>query len=516
MGKQKNIKPPQMVVRQLQMDDYDQLVELQKRCFPGMKPWTREQIESQLKHFQAGQICVVYKGKLIGSSSSLIIEIDEYADSTSWSDVSEKGMITNHDEEGDTLYGIEIMVEPGFRNMKIGRRLYEARKQLAKNLNLKRIVIGGRIPNYGKHADKLTVHQYVEKVMSKKLHDPVLTFQLANGFVLKRIITDYLKSDDESKGYAILLEWVNLYYSPKPAERVVSSHPVRICTIQYQMRPIKSFDDFAHQTEFFVDVASNYKSDFAIFPEIFTLQLLSFIPQGRPGETVRKLASAYTKDYIDHFQHLALKYDVNVVAGSHYTEEDGDLYNISYLFKRDGGFEKQYKIHITPNEQRWWGTRPGNELNIISTDRGKISIQICYDVEFPELARISTERGASIIFVPFCTDERHGYLRVRYCAQARAIENQVFVITSGSVGNIPFIENMDINYAQSGIFTPSDFSFSRDGIAGECQPNIETVVVADVDLDLLRRTKQNGTVRNWMDRRTDLYKVIAFEKLSDE
>lgn len=516
MGKQKIIKPPQMVVRPLQMDDYNQLVELQKKCFPGMKPWTREQIESQLKHFQEGQICVVYKDKLIGSSSSLIIEIDEYADSTSWSDVSEKGMITNHDEEGDTLYGIEIMVDPEFRNMKIGRRLYEARKQLAKNLNLKRIVIGGRIPNYGKHADKLTVHQYVEKVMSKKLHDPVLTFQLANGFVLKRIITDYLKSDDESRGYAILLEWVNLYYSPKPAERVVSSHPVRICTIQYQMRPIKSFDDFAHQTEFFVDVASNYKSDFAIFPEIFTLQLLSFIPQGRPGETVRKLASTYTKDYIDHFQHLALKYDVNVVAGSHYTEEDGELYNISYLFKRDGGFEKQYKIHITPNEQRWWGTRPGNELNIISTDRGKISTQICYDVEFPELARISTERGASIIFVPFCTDERHGYLRVRYCAQARAIENQVFVITSGSVGNIPFIENMDINYAQSGIFTPSDFSFSRDGIAGECQPNIETVVVADVDLDLLRRTKQNGTVRNWMDRRTDLYKVIAFEKLSDE
>jgi len=515
MGKEKDKKSLQMIVRPLKMEDYDQLVELQLKCFPGMKTWSKEQIESQLKHFQQGQIVIEYKGKLIGSSSSLIIEFDEYADSHSWSDISDGGMITNHDDEGDTLYGIEIMVDPEYRSMKIGRRLYEARKALAKNINLKRIIIGGRIPNYHKHADKLTIHQYVEKVMSKKLHDPVLTFQLANGFVLKRIITDYLKSDDESKGYAILLEWVNLYYSPKPAERVVSSHPVRICTIQYQMRAIKSFDDFAHQTEFFVDVASGYKSDFAIFPEIFTLQLLSFIPQGRPGVTVRKL-STFTKDYIDHFQHLALKYAVNIIAGSHYTEEEGELYNISYLFKRDGDFEKQYKIHITPNEQRWWGTRPGNELKIFSTDRGKISIQICYDVEFPELARISTERGASIIFVPFCTDERHGYLRVRYCSQARAIENQVFVVTSGSVGNIPFIENMDINYAQSGIFTPSDFPFSRDGISGECQPNIETVVVADVDLDLLRRTKQNGTVRNWLDRRTDLYKVVSLEKVKDK
>lgn len=514
MSKEKAKNKPQMVVRPLEIKDYDQLVELQSKCFPGMKTWSREQVESQLKNFQAGQICVEFKGKLIGSSSSLIIDFDEYGDAHSWSDISDKGMITNHDDEGDTLYGIEIMVDPEYQGMKIGRRLYKARKDLAKNLNLKRIIIGGRIPNYHKQCDKLTVHQYVEKVMSKKLHDPVLTFQLANGFVLKRIITDYLTGDSESRGYAILLEWVNIYYSPKPAERVVSSHPVRVCTIQYQMRPIKSFDEFASHTEFFIDVASGYKSDFAVFPEIFTLQLLSFIPGGRPGVTVRKL-SAFTKDYIDHFRHLALKYAVNIIAGSHYTEEDGDLYNISYLFKRDGGFEKQYKIHITPNEQRWWGTRPGNKLNIFSTDRGKMSIQICYDIEFPELARISTERGAGIIFVPFCTDERHGYLRVRYCAQARAIENQVFVVTSGSVGNIPFIENMDINYAQSGIFTPSDFSFSRDGIAGECQPNIETIVVADVDLELLRRTKQNGTVRNWLDRRKDLYRIVGFEETEE-
>ena len=498
-------------VRPLQLKDYDQLVELQKKCFPGMKPWGYEQFESQLKHFQAGQLCVVYQKKLIGSSSSLIIEFDEYSDKHSWQEISESGMITNHDEEGDTLYGIEVMVDPEFRGMKIGRRLYDARKDLAKNLNLKRIVIAGRIPNYHKHSKNLSVHEYVEQVMSKTLYDPVLTFQLANGFILKRVITDYLKSDIDSGGYAILLEWVNLYYSPKPAERVVSSHPVRICTIQYQMRAIKSFKEFANQTEFFVDVASNYKSDFAVFPEIFTLQLLSFITQGRPGATIRKLCE-FTDKYIDHFQKLAIKYAVNIIGGSHYTEEDGILYNISYLFKRDGEIEKQYKLHITPNEQRWWGVKPGNEIKVFDTDRGKISIQICYDVEFPELGRIATQKGANIIFVPFCTDERHGYLRVRYCAMSRAIENQVFVVTSGCVGNIPSVENMDINYAQSGIFTPSDFPFSRDGISGECQPNIETVVVADVDLDLLRRTKMNGTVKNWSDRRTDLYSVIELNE----
>ena len=158
MSKEKAKNKPQMVVRPLEIKDYDQLVELQSKCFPSMKTWSREQVESQLKNFQAGQICVEFKGKLIGSSSSLIIDFDEYGDAHSWSDISDKGMITNHDDEGDTLYGIEIMVDPEYQGMKIGRRLYKARKDLAKNLNLKRIIIGGRIPNYHKHSDKLTVH----------------------------------------------------------------------------------------------------------------------------------------------------------------------------------------------------------------------------------------------------------------------------------------------------------------------------------------------------------------------
>ncbi|RMH56343.1 MAG: carbon-nitrogen hydrolase, partial [Bacteroidetes bacterium] len=245
-----------------------------------------------------------------------------------------------------------------------------------------------------------------------------------------------------------------------------------------------------------------------VFPEIFTLQLLSFLPNQRPGLAVRTLAG-FTPQYLDLFQHLAIKYAVNVVGGSHYTEEDGVIYNIAYLFKRDGGIEKQYKLHITPNERHWWGVQPGHELRVFDTDRGKVSIQICYDVEFPELGRIATAAGAQLFFVPFCTDNRQGYLRVRTCAQARAIENQVYVVTSGCTGNLPSVENMDINYAQSGIFTPSDFPFARDGIAGECQANLETVVIADVDLEVLRHNRLAGTVRTWNDRRTDLYEIVV-------
>ena len=108
------------------------------------------------------------------------------------------------------------------------------------------------------------------------------------GFVLRRILPHYLDEDEESRGHALLLEWINLHYSPHPAEKTRSTFPVRICTVQYRMRRIASFDAFAEQCEYFVDVASGYKSDFVVFPEIFTLQLLSFLPNERPGLAVRK------------------------------------------------------------------------------------------------------------------------------------------------------------------------------------------------------------------------------------
>ncbi len=494
-------------VRPLKTEDFDQLVGLERRCFPEMRVWKREHIESQLRIFPEGQIVVEYDGRIVASSSSLIIDVDEYEEGHSWSEVADEGYLRNHDPDGGTLYGIEIMVDPDFRGMKLSRRLYDARKQLCRELNLRRIVIGGRISGYGKHRSKMSAREYVDKVVDKKLYDPVLTMQLANGFVLKRLIRSYLESDMESDGWATLLEWTNLDYQPVTSKKLQASRTVRICVIQYQMRPIKSFEEFSQQCEYFVDVASGYRSDFILFPELVTTQLLSFVEAERPALAVRKLTD-FTPLYLELFNKLAIKYNVNIIGGSHFTLEEDNLYNISYLFKRDGEIGKQYKLHITPSEKRWWGVQPGSKIEVFNTDAGNISIQICYDIEFPEVSRIAIERGARIIFVPFCTDERHGYLRVRYCAQARCIENQVFVALAGTVGNLPFTENMDIQYAQSGIYTPSDFGFSRDGIASECTPNIETLVIHDVDLELLDRYRRSGTVLNWQHRRRDLYEVI--------
>ena len=125
----------------------------------------------------------------------MIIDFDLYDEADNWKKLSDSGYITNHDPDGETLYGIEIMVHPDFRGYKLSRRLYRARKELAREKNLKNIVIGGRIPGYKKHQKKLTAREYVQKVMDKELYDPVLTAQLANGFILKRIILAYMRSD---------------------------------------------------------------------------------------------------------------------------------------------------------------------------------------------------------------------------------------------------------------------------------------------------------------------------------
>ncbi|GAA5505664.1 GNAT family N-acetyltransferase [Novipirellula caenicola] len=497
-----------IVVRQLTIDDYDALVEIAKRCFPGMEPWGRDQIESQLAIFPEGQICVEIDGKLAASSSSLILEYDSSLEWHNWKAIADGGYIRNHKPKGDTLYGIEIMVDPEYRGMKLSRRLYDARKELCRQKNLSQIIIGGRIPGYHKHADKMSARQYIDSVVEKENYDPVLTAQLSNGFIVRGLTPNYLPSDTESCGYATHAIWSNIEYVPGAKRRFHNVvEPIRVCVVQYQLRAINGFDEFAQQCEFFLDTASDYKCDFILFPELFTTQLLSCVESSRPGQAARQLAD-FTPQYLDLFTELSVKYDINVIGGSQFVIENGTLYNVAYLFRRDGSIGKQYKIHITPSERKWWGVNPGKSVEVFETDCGPIAIQICYDIEFPELTRIATQKGAQIIFVPFNTDTRHGYLRVRYCAQARCIENHLYVAISGCTGNLPFVENSDIHYAQSGIYTPADVEFARDGIAAECNPNVETVIIHDLDFEQLRRHRETGSVQNWNDRQRGLYKVV--------
>ena len=458
-----------------------------------------------MRSFPEGQLGVEVEGELVAISSSLLISGHVASSAHDFDTVTDDGYIRNHREEGEYLYGIDIAVSREYQGYKLARRLYEVRKELVVEHNLKGIVIGGRIPGYQEHSNELSAEEYVEKVAQRELDDPVLVAQLANGFEIIRVIKDYLTEDEESCGNAVLMIWRNPDFR---ADEGTQNHPgtERLCVVQYQMHKISAFKDFAQKCEHFVGTASEYRSDFCVFPELLTTQLFSMLPSKRPQDAARAL-NDYTEQYLELFNELSIRYNVNIIGGSHLIIEEEKLYNVAYLFRRDGTIEKQYKIHVTPSEEKWWGVAGGKRVQVFDTDRGKIAILICYDIEFLELARIAAEKGANIIFVPYNTDMRSGHLRVSYCAHARATEKHVYVALTGACGNLPHTQTAEIHYAQSGSFTSSDISFDREAVAAECTPNAEMVLIHDIDLDKLMHHKHFGTVRSWIDRRTDLYTV---------
>ena len=494
-------------LRNLRLTDYDDVRDIMDLVYPNMDgAWSREQFASQIARFPEGQICIEDNGRVVASAISLLVDYSHYGDRHTYWQIIGDGYITTHDPNGDTLYGVDVFVHPSYRDMRLGRRLYDARKELCEKLNLRAIVVGGRIPGYGQYAHVMTPQRYVEQVKAKELVDPILTFQLANDFHVRRIVTGYLPDDTESKAFAVLLEWLNIYYEDKEVLIGGRKSVVRIGAVQWQMRQTSSLEELLQQVEYFVDAVAGYKTDIVLFPEFFNGPLMAQFNQRNTAEAVRQLAE-YTEPVREAILELAVSYNVNIIAGSMPEYVGGVLYNAAYLCRRDGTWDKQSKLHITPDEHAYWGLQGGDALHVFELDVGKIGILICYDVEFPELPRLLADQGMQILFVPFWTDTKNAYLRVRRCAQARAIENECYVVISGSVGNLPKVENMDMQYAQAAVFTPSDFAFPHDAIAAEATPNTEMTLIVDLDLDNLKEMRVHGSVRNFRDRRLDLYKV---------
>ena len=296
--------------------------------------------------------------------------------------------------------------------------------------------------------------------------------------------------------------------TPLPAVPGPVPARVRVAAVQYGQRRVAGFEDFAAQVEEHVRIAADYGSDFVLFPELFTLQLLSAEPRLLPPAGAVERLSEHTPALTDLLRRLAGQYRIHVVGGTHPTRTpEGDLRNLCYVATRDGQLHRRDKLHITPSEQGSWAVEGGEatRAGVIATDAGPVGIMVCYDSEFPELGRHLADQGALVLFVPYCTDVRPGHLRVRYSCQARAVENQVYVVAAGNVGHCPNVANFDIQYAQSAVYTPCDFPFPPEGIAAEAAPQVEQIVFADLDLAALQQARREGTVKNLIDRRPALY-----------
>ena len=492
----------------LSFDDYLELKEAMIAAYSGMPNsyWKEHHIKKLIDRFPEGQVVIKINGQIAGCALSIIVDYSQFDGHHSYKEITGNYTFDTHKDDGDVLYGVDVFIKPEYRGLRLGRRLYDYRKELCERLNLRGIAFGGRIPNYYKYADKLSPREYIEKVRKKEIDDPVLNFQISNDFHPIRVLKGYLEGDEASNEYAVLLEWDNIYYE-KPTEKATSIKKiVRLGLIQWQMRLYNGLDELMQQAEYFIDAVSGYGSDFALFPEFFNAPLMAENNNLSEPEAIRELAK-HTKNIVSKFSEFSIAYNINIISGSMPEVKDGKLYNVGYLCRRDGSIDRYEKLHVTPDEAKVWGMVGGSELRSFDTDCGKIGILICYDSEFPELSRLLADEGMDILFVPFLTDTQNGYSRVRSCAQARAIENECYVAIAGSVGNLPKVHNMDIQFAQSMVFTPCDFAFPTNGIKAEATPNTEMILIADVDIDLLRELNQLGSVRNLRDRRTDIYQL---------
>ncbi|MEZ5853868.1 MAG: carbon-nitrogen hydrolase family protein [Hyphomicrobiaceae bacterium] len=501
-----------LTVRRASLGDVEAVAALSRRIYHPLPALNAQMIRGQINNFPQGQFVAEYDGQVVGYCATFVIAERHGLAPHTWHEITGNGFASRHNPDGDWLYGMDVSVDPQRRRLRIGQRLYNARKALARELGLKGIVFGGRMPGYARRSrDFASPEDYLQAITERKFRDPVVNFQMAQGFEPIGVLKRYDTGDRESLGNASHMVWRNPEYddtTKRSANALALTQKVRVATVQYQMRGIKDREEFRQQVAYFVDVAADYKSDFVVLPELFTLQLLSLEKKALPPlEGIERITS-YTDWFVEFMRELAISHNINIIGGTHPTRvSESEIRNIAYVFLRDGAVFRQDKIHPTPSEAYWWNIKGGNDVNVINTDCGPIGVLVCYDAEFPELTRHLADQGAMLLFVPFCTDDRRGFLRVRYCCHARAIENQIYVIMSGVCGNLPNVENMDIHYAESAVLTPCDIPFARDGVAADTAANTETIAIADLRLSDLTVARREGSVRNFLDRRFDLYRV---------
>jgi len=272
---------------------------------------------------------------------------------------------------------------------------------------------------------------------------------------------------------------------------------IKVSCVQFAYKQIDNFEDFANNVEDLLNQAEG--SDFVVFPETITLELQYLIP----NNNLNKIPE-FTEKYRNLFARLSKEKGQYIIGGSHLTIENGKEYNIGHIFCPDGKLLIHRKTHLFPLETSM-GVTPGNTLEIFETEKANIGLAICYEMEFPEVARTLTLKGADVIFCPSYTIGEAGFWRVRHCCQARAIENQVYVLHSCFVGNSPH-KGME-GWGRSSILSPCETPWNSNGVIAEAKTNKEEVITGVLDLKVLHKKRKRGAATTLKDRRPEIYEI---------
>jgi predicted amidohydrolase len=277
---------------------------------------------------------------------------------------------------------------------------------------------------------------------------------------------------------------------------------VKIATAQYDISFLENWQNYQTKIERWVGEAAEQNAKILLFPEYGSMELASLFPKEIYSSLSKQLASMQSllDDYTGLFRTLAQKYGCYIQSGTFPVEVGSGVYrNRAFLFMPDGRFDYQDKLIMTRFENEQWLINSGEELKCFDTEYGRIAINVCYDSEFPMLARKQIEAGANLILVPSCTDTLAGYHRVKIGCQARALENQCYVVQSPTVGEAPWSEAVDVNIGAAAVYTPVDRGFPDNGILAIGELNKAQWVMAEISLSACEAVRQQGQVFNYRD-----------------
>ncbi len=276
---------------------------------------------------------------------------------------------------------------------------------------------------------------------------------------------------------------------------------LKIATAQYDVGFLKNWQEYRDKAVGWVEEAVAERAELLLFPEYASMELASLFPEHVYSSLAEQLKALQTllPDYLALYQQLAVKHDIYIQAGTFPVKTDTGYRNRAYLFSPDGNVDFQEKLMMTRFENEQWLIEAGRDIRVFETRFGKLGINVCYDSEFPHYARQMVESGASLILVPSCTDTRAGYYRVRIGCQARALENQCYVVQSPLVGDAEWSEAVDVNCGAAGVYTPVDRGFPDDGVLAIGQFNKAQWVYAELDLAKMEQVRLDGQVFNYKD-----------------
>lgn len=276
----------------------------------------------------------------------------------------------------------------------------------------------------------------------------------------------------------------------------------KLATAQYDISFFTQWEEFVDKLESWVSNAAKQNAKLLVFPEYGSMELASLFGEAVYSDLQKQLHAMQTllPKWHDLHEELATRYNVFILASSFPTQQnDGRFLNRAHFFGPAGLIDYQDKLMMTRFENEQWHISGGEQIKVIDTDLGRIGIHICYDSEFPMIANQQVAAGADILLVPSCTDTQAGFHRVRIGCQARALENQCYVVQSPTIGNAPWSEAVDINTGRASVYTPVDYGFPDNGILAEGKDNEAGWVYATVDLTEIARIREEGQVFNYRD-----------------